>query len=238
MRRLGPLYGGAVALVHSTPWRWPSTITDEHRSPAWIVALGAPIGVVAWLVAALAHGAGIPPQIAAVAGIAMLTVASAAIVERGLAARIEQWQGHGRAGAGVPTVVALVFVTLVRAASLAFVAPSHWLVVLIAAAMVGRWAAVFLQSLGDPIAPDDDTGRSLVATPAPAWLIGALSVAAAAVCILALGKAGIVAVALTAAITFGLGIDAQRRDHGLAAPVVATAAAIGELAVLLIATLG
>src|SRR5450432_3472590 len=121
MRRLGPLYGGAVALVHSTPWRWPNTITDEHRSPTWIVVLGAPIGVVAWLVAALVHAAGLPDQIAGVLGVAMLTVASAAIVERGLAERIEQWQGHGRSGAGVPTVIALVFVTIVRAASIAAV---------------------------------------------------------------------------------------------------------------------
>ena len=40
-RRLGPLYGGAVALVHSTPWRWPLALGDgdEARSPGWIVAL-------------------------------------------------------------------------------------------------------------------------------------------------------------------------------------------------------
>ena len=44
MRRLGPLYGGAVALVHSTPWQWPDAVADEPRSPAWLVALGALIG--------------------------------------------------------------------------------------------------------------------------------------------------------------------------------------------------
>ena len=54
----------------------------------------------------------------------------------------------------------------------------------------------------------------------------------------ALGKAGIVALAVTAGIAFGLGLDAQRRDRGLSAPVVATAAAIGELAMLLVATIG
>jgi len=31
-RRLGPLYGGAVALVHSTPWRWPTEVGDDPRA--------------------------------------------------------------------------------------------------------------------------------------------------------------------------------------------------------------
>ena len=78
-------------------------------------------------------------------------------------------------------------------------APSHWLGVLVATAIVGRWAAMFLQALGDPIL-DDDSPRSLVATPAPAWLTVALSLGVAAVAVLALGKAGIVALALTAAL--------------------------------------
>jgi len=95
---------------------------------------------------------------------------------------------------------------------------------------------VFLQALGDPIL-DDHAPRSLVATPAPAWLTAALSLGVAALVVLALGKAGIVVLAVTAAIAFGLGLDAQRRDRGLSSPIVACAAAIGELAVLLIATM-
>src|SRR5690242_10084694 len=31
-RRLGPLYGGAVALVQSTPWRWPAEVGDAPRT--------------------------------------------------------------------------------------------------------------------------------------------------------------------------------------------------------------
>ena len=49
MRRLGPLYGGAVALVSSTPWRWPDAVTSESRSSLWVVLIGLPIGFVAWL---------------------------------------------------------------------------------------------------------------------------------------------------------------------------------------------
>jgi adenosylcobinamide-GDP ribazoletransferase len=233
MRRLGPLYGGAVALVHSTPWRWPDTIADEPRSPAWMVALGAPIGVAAWVTASLARAAGLPPHLAAILGVAALTLASAGLIERGLAERVDRWQGQARPTTAA--VVTLVFVTALRIAAFASVEPGRWLGVLVGAAMAGRWAAVFLQSIGDPIG--DDAGRSLVATPAPAWLAAALGLGVAAVIVLALGKIGIVAVLLTVALSFAIGLDAQRREGALSAPAVATAAAIGEIAVLLTATI-
>jgi len=56
--------------------------------------------------------------------------------------------------------------------------------------------------------------------------------------IFALGKAGVLALALVAVAAFSLGLEAQRRDGGLSGPVVSTAAAVGELLVLLIATIG
>ena len=234
MRRLGPLYGGAVALVHSTPLRFSGEIGDEARSPGWIVALGAPIGLAAWAAAALAHAAGIPTPIAAMIGLAILTLASAALVERGTADRIDGWLDQPRS---MGSVVAIVLATVIRAACIAFVAPGNWLPVFVATAMLGRFAAIFLQALGDPIT-DDPEQRSLVATPAPAWLTGALGIATGIVAVVALGKAGIVALALAAIAAFGLGLDAQRRDHGLSAPVVATAAAIAELLLLLLASAG
>lgn len=233
MRRLGPLYGGAVALVHSTPWRWPLAIGNEARSSFWVVALGAPIGFVAWLATALIDAAGIPVTVAALVGLAVLSLASAALVERGLVERID---GSHASAPSVTSILVLVFGTLIRAAAILAVPASEWLGVFVATALVGRWAAVFLQALGDPIL-DDDAPRSLVATPAPAWLTAALSVGVAALTILALGKAGVVALAVTAAVAFALGLDAQRRDRGLSSPVVATAAAVGELVVLLVATI-
>jgi adenosylcobinamide-GDP ribazoletransferase len=238
MRRLGPLFGGVVALVHSTSWRWPTTIGSESRSPGWILVLGAPLGVLAWACAALARGAGLPPMIASLIGLATLSAASAALVERGLAERIEAMQSHTRsaaARAGGATVV-LVFVLLARAAAISALPPARWFGVLVATAVAGRWSAIFLQALGDPIL-DDDAPRSLVAAPAPGWLVAALSLAVAAIAVLALGKAGIAALAIAAALSFVLGLDAQRRDRGLSAPVVATAAAIGELSILLVSTI-
>lgn len=234
MRRLGPLYGGAVALVHSTPWRWPAlTHPTEARSPFWVVAIGAPIGMLAWLGAALLRGINLPAPIAALIGLAVLTFASAAIVERGVVERID---GAQPAAPSVLAILVLVFGTLVRAAAIVWLSPTKWLGVFLATALVGRWAAVFLQSLGDPIM-DDDAPRSLVVTPAPAWLIGALSIGVAVVVGFALGKAGILALVLAAAAAFALGLDAQRRDRGLTSAVIATAAAIAEIVLLLAATI-
>lgn len=234
-RRLGPLYGGAVALVHSTPWRWPNEVAEDARSSGWIVALGVPIGLVAWLVATIVKAAGVPVPIAALLGLAMLSLASAALVERGLAERVDRWQGAVRGAITPAAILVLVFQTLVRAAAIVYVPPKDWLLVFLATAVIGRWAAVFLQALGEPIV-NEESKRSLVAVPAPLWLTGAIGLAVAALVVLAIGKAGIVVIALTALVAFGLGLDAQRRDGGLSAPVVALAAALGELLLLVIAT--
>jgi len=243
-RRLGPLYGGAVALVHSTPWRWPTEVGDDPRAAGWLVALGVPIGAVAWSAAALVRAAGLPITIAALVGLATLSLASAALIERGLAERVDHWDGRdGRDGRdaatrspGVASLLVLVFVTLVRAAALLALSPPRWLAVLVATAVVGRWSAMFIQALGDPIT-HDDARRSLVATPAPAWLVAAITIGVAVITILAVGKPGILALAISAIAAFALGLEAQRRDGGLSGPAIATVAAVGELAVLLIATI-
>jgi adenosylcobinamide-GDP ribazoletransferase len=233
-RRLGPLYGGAVALVHSTPWRWPPEVGDDPRAAGWMVVLGVPIGGAAWCVAALARAAGLPTTIAALMGLAALSLASAALVERGLAQRVDHWDRQVRSP-GVAALLVLVFVTLLRAAAIVALPPASWLAVLVATAVVGRWSAMFLQALGDPIL-EEDAGRSLVAAPAPAWLVAAISLGVATIAVLAIGKAGILALALAAIAAFALGLEAQRRDGRLSAPAVATVAAVGELVVLVIAT--
>lgn len=234
MRKLGPLYGGAVALVHSTPWQWPGEIADEPRSPGWVVALGLPIGALAYIAAALVHAIGMPVTIAAIAGLATLSLGSAALIEHGVVERIDRAQGRSPT---VASALVLIFATLARVAAVAAVPPERWLGVFVATAVVGRWSAVFLQSLGEPI-HDDRAPRSLVATPAPLWLAAVLAAGTIVVAVLALGgKAGVAALAISAAVAFGIGLDAQRRDRGLSAPVVACAAAAGELAVLLIATI-
>ena len=152
----------------------------------------------------------------------------------GVGEQVDQWTGRTQSPA---STLVLVFGVLVRAAAVVALPPSAWLLVLLATAVVGRWAAVFLQSIGDAIEPDESQ-RSLVAAPAPAWLIGALSLGVLVLTILAVGKVGIVALALAALIAFGLGLAAQRREGGLTPPVVACAAAVGEVLLLLVASTG
>jgi hypothetical protein len=242
-RRLGPLYGGAVALVHSTPWRWPVEVADEPRSPAWLVVLGLPVGALAWVAAALAQGVGIPLPVCALIGIAALTIGGAALGERGLVEQVDRWQDAGdgaeRAGDGPRTtaaVIALVLVTGARIGAVIAIAPADWLALFLAVAVAGRWAAVLLQALGDPIA-EPGARRSLVAAPAPAWLTAALTAAVAALAVAALGGAGIAALGVAGALALGLGIDAQRRDGGLTATGVAFVGALAELIMLLVATI-
>ena len=235
-RRLGPLYGGAVALVHSSSWKWPTDVSGDARSPAWVVAVGVPVGVVAYLAAALLRGLHLPITVAAVVGLAVLSLASAGLVERGVVDRIDDRLAGERAGApSVAAILVLVFTVLVRAAAIWTVTPAHWLGVFLATALAGRWAAVFPQAIGDPIL-DDHAARSLVAAPAAGLVTATLGVLVAAACTFALGRAGLAAVALATAAAFALGVDAQRRDNGLSAPVVAVAAALGALFVLLAAS--
>ena len=200
-----------------------------------------PIGALAWIAAALLRAAGMPAGIAAPVGLATLSLASAALIERGLAERVDQWDGRdvrdrATRSPGVASLLVLVFVTVVRVGALIALPPSRWLAVLVATAVVGRWSAMFIQALGDPIG-HDDARRSLVATPAPAWLVAAISIGVAVLTVLAVGKAGLLALAIAAIAAFALGLEAQRRDGGLSGPAVATVAAVGELAVLLIATI-
>ena len=129
----------------------------------------------------------------------------------------------------------LVFTVLVRAAAIWTVTPAHWLGVFLATALAGRWAAVFPQAIGDPILDDRRSalaGRRAGAGPgdrdARRPRRRRMHVRAR--------PGGTGGLALAAAAAFALGVDAQRRDNGLSAPVVAVAAALGELFVLLAAS--
>jgi len=138
------------------------------------------------------------------------------------------------APAPAPTI-AVVVVLVIRAAVVMALPPARWLGAFVAAPVIGRWTAALLQAIGDPITDARDD-RSLVVVASPPWLTAAVSAGVVALAIVAIGKAAIAAVALAAAIGFALGVDAQRRDRGLSAPVVATAAVIGELVALIAAT--
>ena len=203
MRRLGPLYGGAVALVHSTPWRWPddgrTAARRARRSGSSRSAL--PIGLVAWLAAALLRRrrpAGDDRRdrrardpVARIGGARSSAASSSASTARTRRRRAS------------PSILVLVFGdararggdrgrSRRRTGSACSSRPRS--------PAGGPRCSCRRSAIrsSTTIAP-----RSLVATPAPAWLTAALSVGVAAVAVLALGKAGVVALALTAAIAFG-----------------------------------
>src|SRR5690606_36692802 len=124
----------------------------------WVVVLGAQIGLVAWHAASLIEAPGMPAMVGALISLAVLSLASAALVERGVAERID---GRHASGPSVASILVLVFGTLIRAAAIIAVPVSAWLGVFVTTALVGTWAAVFLQALGDPIL-DDHAPRSFV----------------------------------------------------------------------------
>lgn len=224
-RRLGPLWGGALALSSSSAllpdssdWR------DDAPRAAWLVVVGAVVGVAGYAAAALGGAAGLPLEVCATVA-ALVTLASGALLgERATASLL---RGQGELAAALVAGAVLLRAQLV--AALPFEA---WLPALAGASAIGRWSAAFLQSLGDPIL--DAPARSLVAAPPAAWELGAITAALALASYLTLGGAPLWAMALAAAAAFALGLHAQRRRGGLDAKVVGAAALAGELGALLV----
>lgn len=228
-RRLGPLWGGALALASSSAllptdadWR------EDAPRAAWLVAVGGVLGAAGYAAAALGRAAGLPLTVCATLA-ALVTLAGGALLgERAAAAFV---RGHGDLAAAL-----VAGAVLLRAQLVAALPPEHWLPALVAAAAIGRWSAAFLQSLGDPIlAPP---ARSLVTAPPAAWELGAITAALGLGAYLTLGPAPLLAMALGAAAAFALGLHAQRRRGGLDAKVVGAVALAGELGALLVLAAG
>ena len=232
MRRLGPVYPGLVALARTTalvPSETPrATEADVGRAAAWVVAVGALIGVAGFLAVELFVKIGATRALAALVGVVAISLIGGGVAERGLA----RWMRKVRLGEGV-TVAASA---LLRWVALVSIEPSRWAPVLLVAPVVGRWAAVFLQALADP-APFDRSGRSLVVgQPAPPITV-ALSAGVCVAAVLGLGWIGIGALAVAAAGAFAIGLRAQRQAGGIDAEVVGAAAVIAELVVWVAAAL-
>lgn len=237
-RRLGPLFGGAVALASSSAMAWPALACDDDAPVAgWMIAVGAALGLAGYAIAALGHGLGLPP--AACTALALMTAVllGGAAVERGFAAYLSR----GRDPAMIATAVAGSL--LVRAQLLAAIAPDRWLWSLLTIWVVGRWAAVFLQAIGDPLLEAEVDPRSsqrveihrpsLISASPPAWAMLAVTAAVASATVTFLGWTMLLGLAATALLVFAIGLQAQRKRGGIDAAVVATAALTGELVTLL-----
>ncbi len=223
-RRLGPLWGGAVALASSSALVPPrADWRDDAPQAAWLVIVGAALGAGAYAAAALGRAVGLPLEVCATVAALVALAAGALLGERATAGLVRG-----------PSEVAAALVAgtvLLRAQLVAALPYETWLPALAVSSAIGRWSAAFLQSLGDPIL--DPPTRSLVAAPPAAWELGAITAAIAVGAYLSLGGPPLVAMVLAAAAAFALGLYAQRQRGGLDAKVVGAVALAGELGALL-----
>ncbi len=231
MRRLGPLYPGAVALRRSTAVGWPPDLElagdDVRRSAPWMVALGAAIGVCGFCAGWLVRWLGAAPAVAGVISLAARTALGAAMLERGLVRHCDaRWPGTG--------AVALATVVLVRAVTVLSIAPGAWLGALVVAPVVGRWCALGLQRLGEADAVDHGLGVGAVS----GWCAAVVTAAVVVGAVVVLGPAGLIAVMAAAAAGYGVAVVARRRDGAIDGGALATAAVVGEIAVLIAAAAG
>lgn len=248
MRRLGPLYGGMVALASLTRVPLPRGLApapeDAHRSAAWFPAVGGLIGASMAGVAAALAIAGLVPAIAGVSAIMAGLALTGGMQERGLA-RMAERAARGGAGqaaeqerrlAGVLAVSALL---VLRALGLLGVAVDWWLAALVVAPAIGRWCPLAMTLIAPRIglqAPDAPARARGALAPGEVSLVTA-SVATGVTLVLAawLGRGtGLVAVLASAAVyTLALWL-AQRRAEGDADHAPAAASALAELAALLV----
>ncbi len=239
MRRLGPLYPGAVAIRQSTAMRWPgelrSTVDDSERAAPWMVGVGAMLGVIAWTMAWAVGLLEVPAALRGALAVLTLTALTAALLDVGLARAIERWLGRDDEDAGPigpAGTSALLAMAVTRVVAVIAIRPSAWLAALVVAPLLGRWAALALQRLGDVLEPPTPDRRSLVVG-GVSWLqLGIVTGLVALVAILALGAPALILLAVTAAIAVVAGLVVERARGGLDGHSLAAVAAVCEVITL------
>jgi adenosylcobinamide-GDP ribazoletransferase len=244
MRRLGPLYPGAVAIRQTTAMRWPSelraTPDDAVRAAPWMVAVGAALGVVAWVVGWITGELGVVPALRGALAVLALIALSAALLDVGLARTVERWLRTGsgdpddldpgtRTGIGPAGVTALVSSALIRIVAVIAIRPSAWLAALVVAPLIGRWAALLLQRLGDVLEPASNDRRSLIVGEVSWAQVGIVTGLVTLITVLGLGVSGLLVLAAAGAVAFAIGLTSERRRGGLDGDALAAAAAACEL---------
>jgi adenosylcobinamide-GDP ribazoletransferase len=245
MRRLGPLYPGAVAIRQTTAMRWPAdlraTIDDAVRAAPWMVVIGGLIGVAAWLVGWLVGQLGVAPAVRGAVAIVSLSLFGAAILDVGLARTIERWFGRdgddvapgGLGAIGAAGTTALLAGAVVRVVAFLAIRPSAWLAALVVTPLVGRWAALALQSLGEVIEPPVADRRSLLVGDVGWGQAIVVTAAVAVVAVVALGWAALLILVVAAAVGFGIGLATERSRGGLDGQTLAATAAVCEVVALI-----
>ena len=239
MRRLGPLYPGAVAIRQTTAMRWPAelraTPEDSVRSAPWMVAVGAALGVAAWAIGWVIGELGVVPALAGALSVLALIGLSAALLDVGLARTLERWlsgEPDEGAGLGPVAITTLTSTALVRIVAVIAIRPSAWLAALVVAPMIGRWAALLLQRLGDALEPPRNDKRSLLVGEVSWAQVGVVTALVALITVLGLGGYGLIVLAVAGAVAFALGLTSERRKGGLDGDALAAAAAACEVIAL------
>jgi adenosylcobinamide-GDP ribazoletransferase len=239
MRRLGPLYPGAVAIRQTTAIRWPSdlraTADDSVRSAPWMVAVGAALGIVAWLIGWLAGQLGIVPALRATLAVIALVGLSAAILDVGLARTIERWLSRDDDAPltlGPAGVTSLVAAALIRVVAVIAIRPSAWLAALVLAPLIGRWSALLLQRLGDVLEPPASDRRSLVVGEVGWGQVGVVTALVGLLAVLGLGWTALLVVGGAGAVALAVGLGSESRRGGLDGDSLAAAAAACEVLAL------
>jgi adenosylcobinamide-GDP ribazoletransferase len=237
MRRLGPLYPGAVAIRQTTAMRWGdlrATADDTLRSAPWMVAVGAVLGIGAWLCGWLVGRLGVTAALQGAIAIAALTALSAALLDVGLARTVERWLARDRdeAAIGPAGTIALVTAALVRVVALISIRPSLWLAALVVAPLVGRWAALALQRLGDLLEPPLAERRSLVVGEVSWGALGLVTLLVSVLAVLGLGWPALLILLAVGAIAFAIGLAVEKQRGGLDADTLAAVAALCEVIAL------
>lgn len=239
MRRLGPLYPGAVALRHTTAIKWPADLRiandDSLRSAPWMVVIGAVLGLVAWAVGWLAGLIGVVPALRGALAVVTLTALTAALLDLGLARTVERWLGRADddPALGAAGTTALLSAAVIRVVAIVSIRPSAWLAALVVAPLVGRWSALCLQRLGDLLEPPMSGKRSLLVGDV-SWLqVGVVTALVAVIAVLGLGFGALLVLAALAAVTFVVGLLVERGRGGLDGHSLAAVAALCEVCALI-----
>ncbi len=244
MRRLGPLYPGAVAIRQTTVMRWPSdlrsTIDDAVRAAPWMVIIGGVLGVIAWVAGWLVARLGVADALSGAVAITTLSLLGAAISDVGLARTVERWLGRTEESAAAPPMAsigpagttALLAGGVVRVVAFLSIRPSAWLAALIVVPLVGRWSALMLQRLGEVLEPPAADRRSLLVGEVTWAQVGVVSALVAIAAVIAVGWGALLILLIAGALAFVIGFLVERGRGGLDGQSLAATAAVCELIAL------
>lgn len=241
MKRLGPLYPGAVALRQTTVMRWPvdlrATAEDAARAAPWMVAVGAALGVAAWLIGWLVGRLGAPAAVGGAVAVVALVALSAGLLDVGLARTVDRWLGRDPddAGVGPGGTSALLAAALLRVVALLAVRPSAWLGALVVAPLAGRWAALALQRLGDVLEPPAPEHRSLLVGELSWGQLALVTFFVAIIAVMGLGWSALLILVAACAVAFAIGLASEKSRGGLDASTLAAVAALVEVIALVAA---